>query len=200
MFDKLCFVNYSKIYILIFLLFYTSLAISQTKSLNKDIKIDTIYVSLQLKDSINAYLNQELKGIFDSVTVNFNKQKTPFKLKYQNNAIANAIKFEVGKINFVTAKRNILTTTLDAALLGANVIILPYFPPVIPFYLMPATDSKVETICTKGLFEKNPIFYINPNGYFASKSKQVMRFKRKFKSSFFNFYYNLSKQYQKNNL
>lgn len=190
-----------KILVLIFtltpLIFYGQAG--KAGKLKKEINIDTLFVFLEFTDTTDQILKNELKIQFDKIVSKFNRQEEGFILVVDSSQIHQSIRFLVGPIKYVDWKKNLWVTGLDLALIGANILILPYFPPVIPFYLMPATYSRVDIKSADEIFYKPAHFFVNPNGYFTKKEKQKMRFKRKFDKKFYKYFCNLNSQNQKNN-
>ena len=171
----------------------------QTFKLNKNCKIDTLYVFLQQNDTVDNKLVNELQIKFDSIVSNFTTQHNKaYKIIIDSVYSYNSIVFVMGKIRYVDCKMRTLTATMDIIGLGLNVLIFP-FPPVFPFYLMPATNATVDIIATSDLFRKKERFVINPSGAFINKEKQKEKFKKFFVKEFVKFFNEIDKQYKKNN-
>ncbi len=180
--------------LLLIIMVCSFMTIGQPNSLRKNDRIDTLYVFLQFTDSTDNLLQKELITQFDSIVIDFNKKNNSIILKVDSSRKTKSIKFLMGKIKYVDWKRNLWVTGLDLAMVGANILILPYFPPCIPFYLMPATYCKVDIICSSELLLKCNKFFINSNGYITKKEKQKIRFKKKFNKIFSKFFLNIHKK------
>lgn len=185
------------IFVLTLLFSYTSSG--QNAVLRKEAKIDTLYLVLNQTDTNDRALNEELTKHFDSIVNAFNKQDKKFKLKIDSTHQTSSISLTMGQIKYVTWKRNLWVTGLDLAMIGANILILPYFPPVIPFYLMPATYCKVTAESSSDILTRKTKLFINPNGYFRKQGKQKSKFKKKFDKTFVKFFNDINRQYEKNN-
>jgi len=169
----------------------------QNIRLNKDCKVDTIYVFLQQTDSSDYELINELQTKFNSIVANFNNQSDRvFKLIIDSSYSTNSVKFLMGKIKYVDCKRRIFTATIDIIGIGINILIFPYFPPIVPFYLMPSTYCKVDIITTDDLACKNGKLFINPNGTFVKKETQKKKFSKKFDKRFNKFFAEIDRQYK----
>ena len=185
--------------IIILLIICSLETFGQGIKLNKGKKIDTLYVSLVQNDKSVLKLQEELQTQFDSLIKNFNLNRRTYKILNDSTHSSNSIRLTMGPIKYVDLKRNLLVTGLDLAMVGANILILPYFPPVIPFYLMPATYCKVKTSFTPDLVQKSPTLSINPNGYLRNKDKQRNMFKSKFNKVFLKLFIEIDKQNHNNN-
>ncbi|PZX49024.1 hypothetical protein LV84_04309 [Algoriphagus ratkowskyi] len=167
--------------------------------LKKNVNLDTLYVSVQFSDTNDLVLQKELLVQFDTIVSVFNRKKQAFKLVIDSTQNNRTINFLLGPIKYVDWKKNVWVTGLDVALIGANILILPYFPPVIPFYLMPATLCRVDLKSSDDLFYKPTRLFLNPNGYFTKKEKQKLRFKKKFNKLLYKCFFDLNEQNKKNN-
>lgn len=182
---------------LIFSIYFSIICNGQIIEFKKDIKIDTLYLYLNQTDTTDIKLNKEIQLQFDSLVQNYNIHNNSFKIKIDSSKKHNALTFTMGQINYVTLKRRLLISGLDLTLLGLNILILP-FPPIIPFYLMPATNSKITIENKSGILKQNSKLFINPNGYFSKMDKQKIKFKKKFNKRISNFFNEINKQYTKN--
>lgn len=167
--------------------------------LKEDVHIDTLFVSLQFLDTADAVLQKELSIQFDTIVSVFNREEQAFTVIVDSTRNKRTINFLIGPIKYVDWKKNLWVTGLDLALIGANILILPYFPPIIPFYLMPSTICRVDLDSSDDLFYKQTKFFVNPNGYFTKREKQKLRLKKKFDKVFYRYFLNLNKQNEKNN-
>ena len=167
--------------------------------LNKDCKIDTIYVSFKQTDTIDDKLANELQNKFDSIITDFNAQQDKsFKLVIDSSYSTNTIKFVMGEIQYVNSKKRLLTAGIDIVCLIIDMLISP-FPPIFPFYLSPCVFCKVDIIATPDLINKNGKLFVNPDGSFAKKETQKKKFKKNFNKRFTKFFNEIDKQYKKNN-
>jgi len=160
------------------------------------IRTDTIYVTLIQNDTTDLKLRNELAAEFASIVEAFNKQPGSLKVKLDSSHTTKMIRLTMGKINYVNTKRNLLVTGLDLAMVGANILILP-FPPVIPFYLMPATHCRVMVEATPDLLMAKTKININPNGYLKTSENQKIKFKARFNKVFVKFFNELGKQHER---
>ena len=167
--------------------------------LKKEVNIDTLFVLIEFSDTVDYVFQNELIVQFDTIVSVFNREEKAFILVIDSTQNNRYLKFFVGPIKYVDLKKNLWVTGLDMVLIGANILILPYFPPVIPFYLMPATISRIDIKDSGDLFYKPTRLFINPNGYWTKKEKQKVRFKRKFDKVFYKYFHDLNKQIEKNN-
>jgi len=187
------------IIIFVLTLLLSNISSGQNIVLKKEAKFDTLYLTLTQTDTIDVVLNRELFKQFDSLVNDFNKQDKRFKIKIDSTHGTNSILLTMGQIKYVTWQRNLWVTGLDLAMIGANILILPYFPPVIPFYLMPATFCKVTVESTSDILARKTKVFINPNGYFRKKEKQKVKLKKKFDRVFVKLFNEVNRQYEKNN-
>ena len=188
-----------RITIFVLTILYSNISSGQNLELKKEAKIDTLYLSLSQTDTNDLVLNRQLFVQFDSLINDFNKQDKKFKIKIDSSHRTNSILMTMGQIKYVTWQRNLWVTSLDLAMIGANILILPYFPPVIPFYLMPATHCKVTIESSSDIIKRKTKVFINPNGYFKKKDKQKIKFKKKFDRVFAKLFNEINRQYEKNN-
>jgi len=185
--------------ILILIIISSFIAAGQNVVLNKLAKFDTLYLNLVQTDTSDAALNKELFAQFDSIVINFNKQDKQFKIKIDSTHKANSILLTMGKIKYVTWKQNLWITGLDLAMIGANILILPYFPPIIPFYLMPYTYCKITLEGTPKILAQKAKIVVSNEGYFMKRKEQRVRLKKQFDRTCVKLFNQLNKQYKKNN-
>ena len=167
--------------------------------LKEDVNIDTLFVSIQFSDTADLVLQKELLIQFDTIVSSFNREEDAFTLIIDSTRNYRTINFLIGPVKYVDWKKNLWVTGLDLALIGANILILPYFPPIIPFYFMPATICQVDLESSDDLFYKPSRIFVNPNGYFAKKETQKVRLKKKFDKVFYKYFLRLNKQNEKIN-
>ena len=75
---------------------------AQHGKLVKTVKIDTLYVSLQFRDTADIPLQQVLAQKFDSIVSDFNARSLFFKLKTDTPHSQNSIVFVAGPVKYVT--------------------------------------------------------------------------------------------------
>jgi hypothetical protein len=167
------------------------------KELKKGVKIDTLYVFLQFKEPFDPVLQKELLIQFDTLSSTFNREKQTFKLIIDSTRDNRAIKFLLSPIKYVDLKKNLWVTALDMTLIGVNILLIPYFPPVIPFYLMPATISRIDIKRSADILIKPTHLFINPNGYWTQKEKQKLKFKKQFNKVIYRYFLSLNKKNSK---
>jgi hypothetical protein len=167
--------------------------------LKEGINIDTLFVRIQFSDSADPVLQKELLIQFDNIVSTFNREEDAFTLITDSTRNNRTINFLIGPVKYVDWKKNLWVTALDLALIGTNILIIPYFPPVIPFYFMPATICRVDLESSDDLFYKPSEIYVNPNGYFTKRETQKVRLKKKFDKVFYKYFLSLNKQNEQNN-
>ncbi|NEN25739.1 hypothetical protein G3O08_19805 [Cryomorpha ignava] len=167
--------------------------------LKEDVNIDTLFVSIQFSDTADPVLQKELLIQFDTIVSSFNREEQAFTLAIDSTRNTRTINFLVGSVKYVDWKKNLWVTGLDLALIGVNILIIPYFPPVIPFYLMPSTICRVDLESSDDLFYRPTRISVNPNGYFAKRNTQKLRLKKKFDKVFYKYFLSLNKQNEKKN-
>ncbi|MBZ0207194.1 MAG: hypothetical protein K8H89_12775 [Flavobacteriales bacterium] len=189
--------------LLTILLIFTSLQFfgqtGKAGKLKEGVTIDTLFVSIQFSDTADLVLQKELLTQFDNITTSFNSEEDAFTLIIDSTRNNRSINFIIGSVKYVDWKKNLWVTGLDLALIGANILIMPYFPPIIPFYLMPATICHVDIESSDDLFYKQDRISVNPNGYFAKNGSQKIRLKKKFDKVFYKYFVRLNKQNEKIN-
>jgi len=101
----------------------------------------------------------------------------------------------MGNIEYATLKRSLWMTGLNLTLVGANILILPYFPPIIPFYFFPTTNCKITIENNLNAFRYSSGMLIAPGAYFKPKQKQKIKFKMEFEREMASLFKEVNRQY-----
>ena len=178
-------------------LFYITiiLLLSSSKKINASNQItkDTIFVCLNINKNVEIKLKTDLLNSFDSLISSFNSKSN---LTFINDSSSNKklIKLNMGEIKYVNNKRRIYTALLDGTMIYLNFLLFPSIPIILPFYLMPATVSKIKISYSEDLKSKKEItkIWVNPNGTFQEKQKT--KFKKRFKKVIMKYFLKISKK------
>ena len=159
-------------------------------------EVDTLGISLDVSHIKEVYVQRLLMTKFDSIVQNFNKKDMLFKFKIQAYNNEKSICIQLSDIKYVSLNRNLWTIGLDISFLIIDYLIFP-FPPVLPFYLLPATYSKLNITLSPDLkFDKlNIKRFIHPSGFAINKEKQTSRFVKSFDKVITQFFKKIGKKY-----
>lgn len=181
--------------LLISILFFTSPIFGYDHESKDSIKHDTLFIQLIQTDTSDKLLNSELALIFDSIVNKFNRQYKHVKIIIDSVQRRNSLKLTMGEIQYGTMNRSLWLTGLNLTLIGANILILPYFPPIIPFYFYPTTNCKISIENNSKTFRYDSKMFIAPGAYFKNKQKQKIKFKKEFEREIGSLFKEMNRQY-----
>ena len=171
------------------LIFLTTLIsqniLSQNVRYQRDLKIDTLYVWINISTELDSALRIQLNEQFDQNIQMFNSSGYSFKVVKDSNTQENYINMKLGPINYVTIGKSILWTGVSSILIAGHIYMISSFGWTLPVWpvLLPGTVSKMDLQFSPSMIrnkKKYSKIYINPNGAFKSLSKQKEKFKRNF--------------------
>lgn len=181
-----------------FMSFLCTHTFAQTIVLNRSVVNDTLGVRFSFADQTDPIRNQRLEAILDSVIDVFNRGDRSVILVKDYLQAPASVHFTIDTIHFVNRKRNFVASGINLAGIGANILILPFAPPLIPFYFMPLVHSNVRIDGSAGLAKKIRKFNVHANGYFAGEPRQQKRYDRHFGKSFHDLFVELDLQIRAN--
>lgn len=139
------------------------------------IPADTLVIHLTLPEHYDEETKTRILTAVDSAAAVYNQNNRALKFVRTTTLSDEAVALTWGAPQLAPKKRSYWITGVNALLLGANVLIFPYFMPIIPFYFIPI--AKCELVLQEQLewLSTESAETIDCSAYFRSEEKQMNR-------------------------
>lgn len=192
-----------KNYLLFYILFVIgSVSSAQALRLNKQLKLDTIHLSVEFSDKFEPALMTQIEDQVKKGVDRFNKKEIGFYAVLDSTRKGDYIVMQFDSIKYVEKKHNILWTAVGLLTLATHAYVVATVGMTAPILLIPATMAKVQLETSENLLTNKPKFrriFINPSGYLRKKKKQKEKIVDFTEKATYRLLKNLGKQDRRNN-
>lgn len=139
------------------------------------IPTDTLVFCLTIPDAYDAATRNKVVAAMDSLVAHYNRNDRALKFRYVKLPTEEAVALSCGAPQLAPEKRSYWITGVNVLLLGANVLLFPYFAPIIPFYFIPIAkcDLNIREELDWLVIENEQT--VHCSAYFRSADKQYKK-------------------------
>jgi len=186
----------------LFLLTFSLTGKTQSIQLNPEIELDTLAIWMDYSKEIDPALqNRFQKSVLQAID-KFNLEEIGFMVILDSTKYDHSMRMEMGPINYVDGKDNVIWTGVGIITLAGHVYAIATWGFTLPILFLPSTMSKIQIEVSKNLVvnksKMNRIF-VNPFGMYMKVDKQNDKMVKKLEKKLYKFFKQLGKQEEKNN-
>lgn len=189
-------------FILLITLFISTIGQAQSVRLNPKIDIDTLTIWMEYPNEIDVKLKPRIQNSVNNAIDKFNELQSGFTVVLDTTITTTSMKMNLGAINYVGKKENIIWTGIGLATIAGHAYAISAAGFTLPILLLRSTFCEVQINTSKGLVTNKPTqskFFINPVGMYRKIEKQKDKIVLKTEKELFKFLKNLGKQDEINN-